>query len=139
MKRNPKEPGQDLEQAVKDAGVNRMKKYVLRLFVSGVTPRSTRAIANIKKICEKHLKGRYELEVVDIYQQPERARDEQVIAVPTLVKTLPLPLRRFIGDLSDTEKVLVGLEVVAGEGVGAEEKEKMGQRKQGVEEEREKI
>ena len=87
------------------------KKYVLSLFISGVTPKSTRAIMNIKKICEEYLKGRYELEVVDIYQQPELAKGEQIIAIPTLLKKLPLPLRKFIGDMSKTEKILVGLDV----------------------------
>ena len=87
------------------------QKYVLRLYVSGITPRSTRAIENIRKICEENLKGRYELEVIDIFQQPEAARSEQIIAAPTLIKKLPLPLRKFIGDLSNTERILVGLEI----------------------------
>jgi circadian clock protein KaiB len=85
------------------------QRYVLRLYVTGTTPQSARAIANLKAVCEKHLEGRYELEVIDIYQQPELARSAQIVAAPTLVKTLPLPLRRLIGDLSDQEKVLVGL------------------------------
>ncbi len=85
--------------------------YVLRLFVTGLTPRSVRAIANIRKICEEHLHGRYTLEVVDIYQQPTLAEGEQIIAAPTLIKKLPLPLRRIIGDLSDTDKVLIGLDL----------------------------
>jgi len=83
--------------------------YVLRLFVSGMTPSSIKAIRRIKEICEKHLEGRYELEVIDIYQQPELGRKEQVVAVPVLLKKLPVPLRKFIGDLSDTERILVGL------------------------------
>lgn len=87
------------------------EKYYLRLFVTGVTPRSTRAIANIREICEKYLKGRYRLEVVDIYQQPELAREEQIVAAPTLIKKFPLPLRRFIGDLSNEERILSGLNV----------------------------
>lgn len=85
--------------------------YVLRLFVVGTTPRSTRAIQNIRAICDEQLRGRYELEVVDIYQHPECARPEDIVFVPTLVKTLPLPVRRIIGDLSDTERVLVGLDI----------------------------
>jgi circadian clock protein KaiB len=85
--------------------------FVLRLFVTGTTPRSVQAISNIKKICEEHLKGRYELEVVDVYQQPELARKEQIVAVPTLIKELPRPLRKLIGDLSDTQRVLVGLDL----------------------------
>ncbi len=84
-------------------------QYVLRLFVSGMTPRSAEALATIKAICEQHLEGRYELEVVDIYLRPDLASDDQIIAVPTLVKRLPAPLRRFIGDLSDRERVLIGL------------------------------
>ena len=86
-------------------------KYVLRLYVTGMTPRSQQAIAAIKTICEKHLKGRYDLEVIDIYQNPILAKDQQIVAVPTLVKQLPLPLRRLIGNLSDEERVLVGLDL----------------------------
>jgi circadian clock protein KaiB len=87
------------------------ERYALRLYVSGSTPQSTRAIANIKRLCEEHLKGRYDLEVIDLYQQPERAQGEQIIAVPTLIKRLPLPLRRLIGDLSSRERILVGLDL----------------------------
>jgi circadian clock protein KaiB len=87
-------------------------KYVLRLYVTGMTPRSTKAIENIKKICEEHLKGRYDLEIIDIYQQPSLAEGEQIIAAPTLIKKLPLPLRRFIGDMSMTEKILLGLDLL---------------------------
>jgi len=87
------------------------ERYLLRLYVTGMTRRSTEAIAAIRAICEEHLQGRYELEVIDIYLHPTRAVDEQIIAAPTLVKTLPAPLRRFIGNLSDTERVLVGLDL----------------------------
>lgn len=87
------------------------EKYTLRLYVTGTTPQSVKAISNIKKICETHLKGRYDLEVIDLYQQPNLAKGEQIIAAPTLIKKLPLPLRRMIGDLSGTEKVLVGLDL----------------------------
>jgi circadian clock protein KaiB len=86
-------------------------RYVLRLYVAGMTPRSARAIANIKEICEEHLKGLYTLQVIDIYQQPVLARGDQIIAVPTLIKKLPEPLRRLIGDLSDRERVLIGLDL----------------------------
>lgn len=89
----------------------RTAEYVLRLYVAGSTTRSLRAIANLHRICEAHLQGRYELEVVDVYQQPHQAKLQQVFAAPTLVKELPLPLRRLVGDLSDTEKVLVGLAI----------------------------
>jgi circadian clock protein KaiB len=90
-------------------------KYVLRLYIAGTTPRSSRAVANIKQICEHNLNGRYDLEVVDIYQKPALAKGEQIVAAPTLVKKLPLPLRRFIGDLSDTERVIVGREIAPGD------------------------
>jgi circadian clock protein KaiB len=86
-------------------------KYVLRLYVTGTTMRSVRAIRNIRKICEDHLRGRYSLEIIDIYQQPFLARGDQIVAVPTLIKKVPAPLRRFIGDMSDVDKVLLGLDV----------------------------
>jgi circadian clock protein KaiB len=91
----------------------RAEKYVLRLYIAGGTPRSTRAVANIREICEHNLHGRYDLEVIDIYQHPALAQGEQIIAAPTLVKQLPHPLRRFIGDLSDTERILVGMDLAA--------------------------
>ncbi len=87
------------------------ERYVLRLYVTGMTSKSTQAVLNIKKICEENLKGRYELEVIDIYQQPVLAKDEQIIAAPTLVKKLPLPLRKLIGDMSDKERLLLGLDL----------------------------
>jgi circadian clock protein KaiB len=86
-------------------------KYVLRLYVTGMTPKSTLAIANVQKLCEKYLEGYYELKVVDIYQQPNLAKGEQIIATPTLIKQLPLPLRKLIGDMSDTERFLVGIDL----------------------------
>jgi circadian clock protein KaiB len=86
-------------------------KYVLRLYVTGMTPKSTLAITNVRKICEEHLAGRYELDVIDIYQQPKLAKGEQIIAAPTLIKKLPLPLRKLIGDMSDTERFLVGIDL----------------------------
>jgi circadian clock protein KaiB len=86
--------------------------YILKLFVSGMTPSSLRAIQNIRDICQKHLAGRYELEVIDIYQQPELGKQEQIIAAPTLLKKLPAPLQQFIGDLSNTEKILIGLNII---------------------------
>jgi circadian clock protein KaiB len=89
------------------------EKYILRLYIAGTTARSTRAVANIRDICERNLGGRYALEVIDIYQKPALAKGEQIIAAPTLVKQLPLPLRRFIGDLSDTERILVGMDLAA--------------------------
>lgn len=86
-------------------------QYVLRLYVAGMTPRSSRAITNIKEICEEYLKGRYDLQVIDLYQQPILAEGHQIIAVPTLIKRLPVPLRRLIGDLSDRGRVLIGLDL----------------------------
>jgi circadian clock protein KaiB len=107
-----------MSQTTPKSGVNRSRleepqdgKYILKLYVTGMTPNSVRAVENLRKICEEHLQGKYDLEVFDIYQQPELARSEQIIAAPTLVKKLPLPLRKFIGGLSETEKVLVGLDI----------------------------
>jgi circadian clock protein KaiB len=88
-----------------------IRHYSLRLYVTGTTARSTQAVANIRTLCEEYLQGRYDLEVVDIYQQPGEARDQQIIAAPTLVKTLPMPPKRLIGDLSNRDRVLVGLEL----------------------------
>lgn len=85
--------------------------YILRLYVAGQTPKSICAIANIKRICEENLRGQYELEVIDLYQQPQLAQGDQIIAVPTLIRKIPLPLRRIIGDMSNTERVLVGLDL----------------------------
>lgn len=98
----------DLEAALQERDESR---YTLRLFISGLTSKSQRALDNLKAICEEYLKDRYELEVIDIFQQPELARAEQIIAAPTLIKELPPPLRKFIGDMSETEKILVGLDV----------------------------
>jgi circadian clock protein KaiB len=86
--------------------------YVLRLYIAGNSPRSAQAVANIREICESRLKGRYQLEVIDIYQQAALAKGEQIIAVPTLIKSLPHPLKRIIGDLSKTEKVIFGLDIL---------------------------
>lgn len=88
------------------------QRYVLRLYVTGMTARAERAIRNVRAICDEHLEGRYDLEVVDVYQQPVLARDEQIIAAPTLVRKLPLPLRRIIGDMSQRDRVLLGLDLV---------------------------
>jgi len=85
------------------------QKYTLRLFVSGSTAKSTQAVKNIKRICEEHLKGRYDLQVIDIYQQPELARIMQIVVVPTLIKQIPRPLKKLIGDMSNKEQVLFGL------------------------------
>ncbi|HEV1994334.1 MAG TPA: circadian clock KaiB family protein [Candidatus Acidoferrum sp.] len=90
---------------------SRQAEYGLRLYVSGSTLKSALAVENIKRICEQYLKNRYDLEVIDIYQQPNLARDEQIVAVPTLIKRLPPPMRRLVGDLSNLKKVLFGLDL----------------------------
>ena len=88
-----------------------LSKYLLRLFVTGASSRTGTAIANLRRICEQELGGQYDLEIIDVLEFPDLAEDEKILATPTLIKTLPLPLRRVIGDLSDKEKVLLGLEV----------------------------
>ena len=106
------QPSPDTEAFEKAlAGETNAAHYLLRLFVSGTTPRSARAIQNIRALCEEKLQGRYELEVIDIYQHPEMVKTDQVVVTPTLVRKLPLPLRRIIGDLSDTVRVLTGLDL----------------------------
>jgi circadian clock protein KaiB len=95
-------------------------RYVLKLYVTGMTPRAQEAIRNIQRICEEELKGRYDLEVIDIYQQPELAKKEQILAAPTLIRKLPLPLRKLVGDMSNKEKVIAGLEVTTGEATETE-------------------
>ena len=93
------------------AAAREHSRYVLRLYVTGTTRHSVRAIVNIRKICDEHLHGRYELEIVDIAQHPRLVEGEQIVAAPTLIKKLPLPLRRFIGDMSQTERILIGLDL----------------------------
>ena len=90
---------------------SRQAAYVLRLYVNRSTLKSERAVKNIKQVCEEHLKGRYVLEVIDIHRHANLARDEQIVAVPTLIKRLPLPLQRLVGDMSDLNKVLFGLDL----------------------------
>jgi circadian clock protein KaiB len=97
------------EDALKGTALRRAR-YILRLYVSGSSARSLKAVYNLKKLCEEHLPD-YDLEVIDIYKNPEAARAEQIIAAPTLVKKLPRPLRKFVGDLSNTKKILVGLDI----------------------------
>jgi circadian clock protein KaiB len=87
------------------------KRYLLRLYVAGQTPRSLQALSNLKRICEEYLSGRYKVEVIDLIQKPQLAAADQILAIPTLVRPLPKPARRIIGDLSNTERVLVGLDV----------------------------
>ena len=89
------------------------EEYVLRLFVTGMTARSSRAVNNLRAICDEHLDGHYDLEVIDIYQQPVLTKGEQIVAAPTLIKKSPLPMRRIIGDMSNRDGVLLGLDLVA--------------------------
>ena len=88
-------------------------EYVLRLFVTGMTTRSSRAVNNLRIICDEYLEGRYQLEVIDIYQQPALTKGEQIVAAPTLIRKFPLPMRRIIGDMSNRDGVLLGLDLVA--------------------------
>ena len=88
-----------------------MNKYLLKLYVTGRTPRSERAIANLQRICEEELRNQYEMVIIDVLERPQLAEDEKILATPMLIKQLPPPLRRIIGDLSDTEKVILGLDL----------------------------
>ena len=108
-KKLPLDSSAQFEKLLKEYSDDR--HYSLRLYVTGTTTRSTQAVANIRALCEEYLPGRYDLEVIDIYQQPTQAADQQIIAAPTLIKTLPEPPRRLIGDLSNRDRVLVGLDL----------------------------
>ena len=105
---NPDNLRATLEQVAHEPG----ERYILRLYVAGLTTRSSRAVNNLKDICDKYLEGRYDLDVIDIYQQPALTKGEQIVAAPTLIKKLPLPIRRIIGDMSDRDRVLLGLDLV---------------------------
>jgi circadian clock protein KaiB len=107
MSTNPPKPRKITTGPAKD----KTDAYVLRLYIAGQTPKSVAALANLKEICEEHLAGRYTLQVVDLLENPKLARGDQILAIPTLVRKLPLPMRRIIGDLSNTERVLVGLDL----------------------------
>ena len=98
------------EEALKEKALKRAK-YILRLYVTGSSHRSLRAVYNLKKLCDEYLPDEYDLEVIDIYKDPGAAREEQIIAAPTLVKRLPRPIRKFVGDMSNTQKILVGLDL----------------------------
>ncbi len=104
-------PTADFEKLLRQTAAK--ERYELKLYVTGTSPRSGQAIANVRALCEEHLAGRYDLEVIDIYQQPGVAATEQIIAAPTLIKKLPAPTRRMIGDLSNRDKILIGLNIVA--------------------------
>jgi circadian clock protein KaiB len=102
----------DESQQLEDAALDQSsQRYVLRLYITGNTPASMRAVEQARNICEEYLLGRYQLQVIDIYQMPALAKDHQIIATPTLIKVLPAPLRRLIGDLSKAEKILFGLDL----------------------------
>lgn len=107
-------PEESLEEFEEAARAQSELRYILRLYVTGPTVQSNRAIVNTRRICEEHLRGRYDLEVVDICQHPELARTDQIIAAPTLVKQQPLPVRRFVGDMSRTDRLLAGLGLPVG-------------------------
>ena len=109
MPLNPRNVRATFERA---AHTPHTEQYILRLYVTGMTSRSSRAVNNLRAICDEYLEGRYDLEVIDIYQQPVLTKGEQIIAAPTLIKKLPLPMRRIIGDMSNRERVLVGLDLV---------------------------
>jgi circadian clock protein KaiB len=108
-KKTPQETLADFEETLEKS---KDEVYVLRLYVSGASPKSSRAILNVKKMCEKRLAGRYELQVIDVYQKPTLAVGEQIIAVPTLLKKLPEPLQKLIGDMSNVEQVLLGMDLL---------------------------
>lgn len=107
--RTPKNSAAEFEEKIAEAAKKR--KYVLKLYITGMTPRSQQALRNVERICREQFGDDYHLEVIDIYQQPALARGDQIVAVPTLIKELPAPLRRLIGDLSMEERVLLGLDL----------------------------
>ena len=107
----PKMPDDPAEALARAAEAQQTARYVLKLYVAGVTPRSAAAIKAVTALCEQHLQGRYELEVIDLYRHPTLAKGEQILAAPTLIKQLPLPLKRIIGDMANLDKVLVGLDL----------------------------
>ena len=100
-----------MEKAKRTDRSHRSQKYQLRLYVAGQTPKSLAAFANLKKICEEHLPGEYEIEVIDLLKKPQLASGDQILAIPTLVRKIPEPIKKIIGDLSNTERVLVGLDL----------------------------
>jgi circadian clock protein KaiB len=103
--------GDHAQVLAKAAEARAKEKYVLRLNVAGITPKSEQAIKSVKEVCEQRLKGRYNLEIIDIYQHAGALKQDQIVVAPTLVKKLPLPLRRLIGDMADRDKILIGLDL----------------------------
>ena len=121
----PSNEDAELDAAFKRAAhASPADRYVLRLYVTGLTSRSARAVKNLQAICDEYLAGRYDLEVIDIYQQPVLTRGEQIIAAPTLIKKLPLPMRRIIGDMSNRDRVLLGLDLVLAPGQAVDGKQR---------------
>lgn len=111
MNKTPGSPPSTLEEMEAASAELSQAHYILKLYITGSTSRAAKAIVNIRNLCENHLNGRYQLEVVDLSQNPALAQIEQIVATPTLIKKLPLPLRRFIGDMSRTEHILLGLDI----------------------------
>ncbi len=101
-----------IKKASKTVKHTQADAYILRLYVAGQTPKSLTAFSNLKKICEEHLTGRYKIEIIDLLENPKLASGDQILAIPTLVRKLPMPVRKIIGDLSNTERVLVGLDLL---------------------------
>lgn len=104
-------PTRTMKRRATSASSRPSRRWQMRLYVAGQTPKSLTAFANLKKICEEHLKGRYSIEVIDLLERPQLSRGDQILAIPTLVRKLPQPVRKIIGDLSDTDRVLVGLDL----------------------------
>lgn len=111
MKRRSSKTSKTRGAKRKKAPVSEKPHYLLRLYVTGQTPRSIKSVENLQRLCDMHLAGRFSLEVIDIYQQPALAAEGQIIAAPTLIKAMPLPLRRLVGDFSDSERVVLGLDL----------------------------
>jgi circadian clock protein KaiB len=103
-------------QKIREQPKDLSDKWILRLYVAGQTPKCLTAFANLKKLCEDQLKGKYRIEVIDLLENPKLSRDDQILAIPTLVRKLPVPVRKIIGDLSNTERVLVGLDIKGSQG-----------------------
>jgi circadian clock protein KaiB len=114
MKKLSKKAPLALEELARNASAKDAEKWDLRLYVAGQTPRSVAAFANLKRLCEEHLAGRYSIEVIDLIKHPQLAAGDQILAIPTLVRKLPQPIRKIVGDLRDTERALVGLQLRPG-------------------------
>jgi circadian clock protein KaiB len=111
MKKKGGKPEKSTTREFEEALKNDQRKFVLRLFITGLTPRSREAIEEVRKLCEEYLKGRYELEIIDIYKEPTTVKEDQIFAAPTLVRLLPRPIRKVVGDMTKKEKLLSGLDI----------------------------